>query len=53
VLPSNTGRRPMRSESRPQIGAKTNCIAEKDEMITPIIRPDIVVSTPNMGSTSF
>ena len=25
---SSTGRRPIRSESRPQIGAKTNCMAE-------------------------
>ena len=24
---TRTGRRPMRSESRPQIGAKTNCAA--------------------------
>jgi hypothetical protein len=28
VLPSSTGRRPTRSESRPQMGAKMNCIRE-------------------------
>ena len=27
TVPSITGRRPMRSETRPQIGANTNCIA--------------------------
>ena len=29
MLQSSTGRRPTRSESRPQIGMKTNCMTEK------------------------
>ena len=39
VLMSKIGRRPYRSESLPQIGAKTNCIAENEAMIAPIVNP--------------
>ncbi len=34
-----TGRRPIRSDSRPQMGAKTSCISENDVESSPIIRP--------------
>jgi hypothetical protein len=33
VLMSKIGRRPWRSESRPQMGEKMNCIAENDAMM--------------------
>src|SRR3989304_7718756 len=33
------GRRPMRSESRPQIGAKMNCISENDGDNIPTVSP--------------
>ena len=36
---SKMGRRPYRSESRPQIGEKTNCIAENEAMMAPMTQP--------------
>jgi len=38
VLSNMIGRRPILSESRPQIGAKTNCIAEKHASTKPMVR---------------
>jgi len=54
VLMSNTGRRPMRSDSRPHIGAKMNCISEYEATMQPAIRPDAPNSLlyhGSMGST--
>ena len=39
VLMSKIGRRPCRSESRPQMGEKMNCIAENDAMMAPMSQP--------------
>ena len=36
---SMTGRRPIRSDNRPQSGAKINCMAENDENSNPIVKP--------------
>src|SRR5262249_23103510 len=33
------GRRPMRSENRPQMGAKTNCMAENEDISRPSNMP--------------
>ena len=54
VLMSNTGRRPMRSDSRPHIGAKMNCISEYEATMQPAIRPDApnsLLYQGNIGST--
>ncbi len=34
---NKTGRRQMRSDNRPQAGAKRNCMTENEAMITPIM----------------
>ena len=34
-----TGRRPTRSDQRPQTGEKTNCMIENDENSIPTVRP--------------
>ena len=39
VLMSRIGRRPWRSESLPQMGENTNCIAENEAMMTPMSQP--------------
>ena len=39
VLINNIGRRPIRSDIRPQMGAKTNCAAENDAPMMPISKP--------------
>jgi len=36
---SSTGRRPIRSDHRPQIGEKRNCITENEAMMRPIVKP--------------
>jgi hypothetical protein len=39
VLINRIGRRPYRSDSLPQIGENTNCIAEKEAIMTPMSHP--------------
>src|SRR5690606_19930007 len=39
LLTSNTGLRPIRSESRPHHDANINCISENDPAIAPFIHP--------------
>src|SRR5277367_5125192 len=50
VLVSKTGRRPMRSDQRPSMGAKTNCIREKVDMRAPISQPLALKDLPYIGS---
>ena len=37
---SSTGLRPTRSETRPHMGAKTNCISEYSAIISPRVAPE-------------
>ena len=45
---SSTGRRPTRSETRPQTGEKTNCISENDENRMPMTAPLASADSPDM-----
>ena len=39
-LTSSAGRRPYRSETRPQIGAETSCATKNDAIIMPMVVGD-------------
>ena len=50
VLMSSTGRRPMRSDKRPHIGAKMNCMSEYEATMQPASKPEAPYSLLYRGS---